>query len=511
MSFTKSSLTYSLLALAAALTPVLISAALIHLYLGKSVTDFVPTWSDEVSYWHQTLTFAKTGFQGGYYTVSEAPAPAAFTHYYIYGPWYPILYGSIAAVVGWTTYTALFINWAILAGAGALFGLALRLSRTHLLLFAGLMATYWPLQLYLATNMQEALQAANAVVLALIFTVALREQNRLPRRTRCLMVLALTWVSLLRLSWIMLYPPLLLLTAPKSWRGQLLALAQSAACMGLVLWVFQYVGAPGSALFTLFAPLAAFRESVSAGVEATIRYGLANAGRYLDASKQPLDVLQTLQVGLVLAVSLVWLGREAVRRGRHLAGALPLEYAFHLYNLAGIVLAHFILYDVGRWRDYRVIAAHLLLSLLVLLAFKRWRVVGLLIASNLVCIGFFLNTYTGFMRPKLTGDRALTAQTESALHQMIYYDSAAPSGWCNTLLFQVGDYQSFLTGVPAGIGLTFFVQTEDANLHWRSRYVLLRQADYEAVQKLPHPPRLERVGALLNDRQLYLNRDAPCS
>ena len=51
-----------------ACVPVL-TIALVHWLFGVPISAFRPVLSDEVSYWHEALTFAYTGLRGGYYTL----------------------------------------------------------------------------------------------------------------------------------------------------------------------------------------------------------------------------------------------------------------------------------------------------------------------------------------------------------------------------------------------------------------------------------------------------------
>src|SRR5262245_38029134 len=89
--------------------------------IGGSLQTFVPTYSgvynDALGYWRTVLTFSQVGFQGGYYTFNELPAPASFTHFYVYGPMYPLIYGTLGRVFGWYPVTGVIINLGLVSAA----------------------------------------------------------------------------------------------------------------------------------------------------------------------------------------------------------------------------------------------------------------------------------------------------------------------------------------------------------------------------------------------------------
>jgi hypothetical protein len=92
---------YLLLAFVTALTPVLAAALLVLATPDVTPNRFYPFKVDEMRYWHQIATFRAVGFNGGYYTIDEQPAPASFSHFHTKGPLFPMLYGTIACFVGW--------------------------------------------------------------------------------------------------------------------------------------------------------------------------------------------------------------------------------------------------------------------------------------------------------------------------------------------------------------------------------------------------------------------------
>jgi hypothetical protein len=65
-------------------------------------------------------------------------------------------------------------------------------------------------------------------------------------------------------------------------------------------------------------------------------------------------------------------------------------------------------------------------------------------------------------------------------------------------------------GVPPGIGLSLFIQVDDPNLTFKSRYILLNDEDNALLQQRDHSPRLELL-THTSIGHLYLNLDAECA
>ena len=63
------------LGLVVSVIPALVAGLMIASNPGAEILDYTPQWSDEVYNWHQVATFRAVGFDGGYYTSNERPAP----------------------------------------------------------------------------------------------------------------------------------------------------------------------------------------------------------------------------------------------------------------------------------------------------------------------------------------------------------------------------------------------------------------------------------------------------
>jgi hypothetical protein len=165
--------------------------------------------------------------------------------------------------------------------------------------------------------------------------------------------------------------------------------------------------------------------------------------------------------GLKVAVvaGLVWVHRRRVDDVVRFAvagtpgdEARPLLFAG--MNLALVVGVILVAYDVQHFRDYRVMAPHLLLSALVLVSGPAYRWTLTLAAVNLLFLSAFLKEFDVHW-PRVAKGRIAAAAID--LQPYLSYDPAAASPWQNTLL--VPDVRlANRVRVPPGIGVSWGVQ-----------------------------------------------------
>jgi hypothetical protein len=230
---------------------------------------------------------------------------------------------------------------------------------------------------------------------------------------------------------------------------------------------------------------------------------------------------------------MVWrLGRE--RREREDTTALR-EWFFHLTNLGSVALTNLLFYVPAGY--LRVMAPHLLLSLLVMVRFRRYLLVGAIVVSSLVTLGSFLDVYRGWALNYVPRE-GVTERSESLLRYVRYepdydrlanqreqmarlvrYRANAPNPWCNTLLLPVSLYDERVTLIPAGIGVSYILDAATRKAYnWfgpalerpvKSRYVLLARDDRSFDHEVD-AERLRLVGTYPFGR-LYENPVSRCS
>lgn len=440
-------------------------------YLNTSLTAFSPFINDEVINWHMVETFQQTGFAGGYYTKYEVPAPAEFTHFYTWGPVHPMIYGGLATLTGWESYTPVLINITLLTLALGLFMMVIRPKTGQIILIGLAMLTFWPVWLYTTSGFQESFQQAIGIGLAIIFILALNKRQHLTNRA----VLAgsgfILFATMARLTWGIAIPLLFWLIAPgiqrfRQHRRRYWVAMGIVVLVGMVLvaLVFTSMSAPyeGSRLYQIF-----YNRSFSALAD-NINLNLS---RLFDGPAL-MVALRIQMIVLAVAVLLAYpIGRWWQRRYKDYAPVEMADVIFSVVMLASVFVFAFLFYIFEGWRDYRVIAPHLLVVLLVLIGRKRYALAGLVILSNILLFGTFRETLKDERINNFTTDQTITAEFEEQIAGVLVYDSGAESAWCNTVLTGIVVYP--LMGVPPGIGISFH-NGEIDNLTYplKSRYIL---------------------------------------
>ncbi|MBA3872866.1 MAG: hypothetical protein H0X30_27360 [Anaerolineae bacterium] len=489
-----------------AITPVLVCYLLITLD-GYHLNDFLPNFSDEIVYWQQINTFKEVGMNGGYFTFNELAPAAEFTHFYTYGPWYPALYGTIARVIGWNATTTQLINSILVGLALILFCYVARLNERQLLLTILVLATTWSFLLYFFTGMQEGFQQALAIVIASIFVIALRDKDAVTNKFRLVALAFITFATLMRLSWAILYIPFLLLTTRHSSRRLIIAISITLLLIIPVMLFANYTGAPGNN--SIFSVLLAFKTSFSAGLGNLTEYFLYNIGRLFLWPKKGTDIVQTYQVlGLIIAFSAYTIQLSIHHRNQN--NQLT-EAKFHLYNIGVTLVAALALYIVGTGGDQRVLVCHLIISFLIMISFKRYRSILLISFINIIFVTGFIIDFRGLVLPKYEPAHTVYEDFKQLVSTYISYDPNTKNAWCNTMLFSAKYFDSTaLIGLPPGIGISFFYDAAKPILTFKSRYLFLDVDDYHIVSTHANAPQLTYLADTAIGK-LYRNESVDCS
>ena len=469
------------------LLPALSLTGLASVYLGQSFANFHPDTSDAIMYWHQIKTFAAVGFSGGYYTVGEETPAASFTHFYAWGPWYIALYGLIGKAVGWSLWSPMLFDVAAvtLALLGAV--LLIRPNSRQLVLVLLVLLTYWPLHLYLPRGMQEPFHYAVAIMLAGIFYRLLVHEDAVPHRLLAAALVMILGAGIVRPTWAVLLLPLVTIVVEKRLHGcaprgsrfrQMFCgwpfLTACAVVAGIFL-LSRYVAAPYP--HRVMSDLQVLLSSPIDGVQRLLAVTTAQGMTYLwpDVENPVWTLLRYQALGIVLWMTVLAFRRRGNDAGQGAPGRPPWRWAercTHILNLSLIVLLVLMLWRVGHEGDYRVVAPHLLLSLLLLAACGRGRVVAVAVLAGLLFTPSFLAAYNDRTPPQFTDEQAridaFAAQTAGTL---VYQAQGDP--WCNTILLpQRTAFLPEALAIPAGIGLSFyFDNTSPSEL--KSRYVMV--------------------------------------
>ncbi len=488
------------LALLVMLLPLIVGSILLATRHQTTLNALTPFWSDELYYWHQAQTFGAAGFEGGYYSVSETPARFAFSRFYTWGVFTPMVYGVIARFSQWS------LNGITLANVGFItvsIGVALALtrpSRRDTLLMGLVMATFLPLILLLPTSMQDVMHMAIAVVLGGCFARLLKGQPL----NRWAVGAFILGAVLLRPTWgILLYPLLWLGRAP-SLRRMVLEGLGVTVLFGAVAWFFQGTGAPYPHFRTqFFAELASPLEAIGGLWD----YFWYNAGLLLSEGHWAARFQRVQIVVLLVGIIGVW-GVQHWRKQRplHTQDAL-----FHLWHLMAVYGATMTLHEVIDGRDYRVLASHLLLSLVVFVLHARPRFALIAIISVCVTAGAWLTQYDEWTAPSTNAVSYSEWQMlKGTLAELAPYQPNE-NGWCNTVshsLLYVVDYAGapqVILAFDGGLGLSW-INPENPPQAFKAGYLLLTDGDYDQWRTRLNTSRL----LLVPQGALYKNLNSRC-
>ena len=480
--------------------PAVLTYLLVTVYLNKSLLQFIPKWSDDLINWHQVATFFKVGFNGGYYTVNEQAAAAAFTHFYAHGPMYPLLFGVFANFTGWEFNTAPFLNIIILTFSIAFFILYTKPNNFQLLLIGVTLLTCWPLHLYIATNMREALFLSfSFLYIAYFYKILIEGVNvKLFDLFMCFIVIVL--MTLFKVTNVVFLIPYLLLIYRRFKPSKIYFILASFILIILLGFAGTWIMAPfPNNQFSEIS--AAFSVSLFSGLKKFIINTALNIGQfYLHGNI--LFISMRAQLILIIFAGF-WLKLRA-----HRDKTTVQESLFVLISCISSFILFIFLNDVGDWRDYRFFAPIVLTVALLFISRKRVFLSLLLLSVNFVAFPNFLETYPKNILsafPEIEVAKSISQFSEE-ISGIVKYDQAL-DGWGNTLLisrYMLGDRR--ILGVPAGIGISLF-STEEFDLQKlpeiKSRYLLLDEADYQTLTERSIPLEFKRQTSL---GKLYLNQ-----
>ena len=475
------------------LVPAVSLTGMAYVYVGQRLAYFHPVQSDAIMYWHQIKTFAAVGFSGGYYTVGEEAAAASFTHFYAWGPWFIALYGLIGKAVGWSLWSPMLFDVAAvtLALLGAV--LLIRPNSRQLVLVLLVLLTYWPLHLYLPLAMQEPFHYAVAILLAGIFYRVVVHEGAVPHWLLGTALVMIVGAALVRPTWAALLLPLVTIVVEKRPHGcaprgsrfrQMFCgwpfLTACAVVAGIFL-LSRYVAAPYP--HRVMSDVQVLLRSPVDGLQKLLAVTTVQGMNYLWPDVQyPVWTLLRYQVlGIVLWMTVLAIRCRGNETGQGAPGRPPwhkAERRTHILNLSLIVLLVLMLWQVGFWMDYRIVAPHLLLSLLLLAACGRGRVVAVMALAGLLFTSSFLAEYDDLAPRQFTDEQAridaFAAQTAGTL---VYQAQGDP--WCNTILLPLQTaFHPESLAIPAGIGLSFDLDISSRS-ELKSRYVMVDDKNRE--------------------------------
>lgn len=491
--------------------PGLASIALVAYFFNVPLSAFTPSVNDEINYWHEILSFATHGFNSGYYTVEELTAAASFTPFGCHGPVYNMLYGTAAKLAGWNFASPPIFN-IVLITASLVFLLALtKPDKSRLFLISAVIMTFWPILLYIPSVFQETFHFSCAIVLAaMVFHLYKKNETSSPALAiQGLLLLVLSIASLVRPTWSLLFPVILLGYRHKRTNMSTI-IALTVGCVLTIIFHATYIwfSAPFPVGFAHNMILLG-RTSISQATNYIASHFFTNLERMLFLKGD--FVLETFQRWQAAALAITAFGILITRRIKtRLTGKTELsheedDYLFHIMNLGPVLLITLLLYELADLKDFRVIAPHILISLLLMALMGRRRLTLALVGSYIV-LGFsfpVLYRYIHYKHFVYEANKNDPTDFRQQINAVSFNLNA--SRWDNSILIDVSDYRFFLTGLPAGIGINFVMDWTYLNSPIKSRYILIQPHLYNKVKNKANL-KLISSGKFGN---LYLNRGMP--
>jgi hypothetical protein len=483
------------LRIAAVAVFLLVPAAVVLLALAghhATLADVRPSWNDDLNYYNEIACFVRAGFGGGYCVVDERTAPATWSHFGPHGPAFPVLYGLPARLVGWFPTSGSYFNIAVMALAAGVWVWLARPDLKQLAVATVLVASFWPAILSLPSTYQDALHFAIAFVLAGLAQRALRDA--VSPRSSWPLVVAIILASLVRLPWILVLVPWAAIAFPgKRWYSRCAILLSVACLIPGVTWAWGAICSPYDDLLSDW--IAEAKSQPKFAFWDLLWHWNREWAAYFDQTKTP-------TVSMLLRYQIVAL--FVLAAGLLIRRTYPRATVFAALNVLVVLVPTMLIYGTFDWHDYRVIAPHMLLALLVLLS-ADYRIVLPFVAANLLFVGPFLGQFADWTRPRLRPDVA--APFREAIAPFVEYNPAA-GPWGNTILVPVDLWSVTLEGIPAGVGATMLYHEERLKRPVRSRWVLLHgqpPASYGRLKLVAEVP----VEAEPPVAQLYENLDCP--
>jgi len=457
-------------ALLLALLPLAAAEGLARMRLGGSLARSLPYVSDEVAYWSQVATFAAAGFDGGYATIDERPARAAFTHFGPNGPVFSMMYGAPARLTGWGYRTAPIygaIAWVV---AAVIWVLA---ARPAPLQAALLLATFWPVVLAAPNTMQEPLHLAVGCVLAALLPtlVGFAPAHRVWWRWLAAALAVSIVASLVRPVWgIAAIGAGWQMARSRGARWGGWGLVAGAALCAVAYVSFSALASPYPSAVGGLGLLTGNPSGSAVLLARAVRDG---AAVWLTGDAEPLERAFRFEVLAVTALCAWSAWRDSDAAARRIAAAMSL-------TLALVIVGNLALRNTGSWQDYRTATPVLLMAVLTASA-ARFRWTWAVVAANLALAPVAVATFDDFHAERFATDREpRIAQFAAAVDGVIRFDPAL-GGWGNTVLVSVDRYDTPLMGLPRGIAVSAVFDWTDVALPVRSRYLLLTDAE---VQRL---------------------------
>ncbi|MHC4707563.1 MAG: hypothetical protein ACYS8I_10820, partial [Planctomycetota bacterium] len=299
-----------------------------------------------------------------------------------------------------------------------------------------------------------------------------------------------------KLTWSFLFFPFFLHIRQRLHLNILQAVAISCVLVLASFLLYNQLAAP----YPNFAGhlLKVFGQSLIDGVILLSQHAWLSLENFFDWNHRLLWLMLRLQI----LVSVFWVGlllwrhRDVQENWR--------ECSVVIASSGSLIVLTILLYDVSDWRDFRLLAPALLLSMLIFVDRQRLFLVGVLVAGNLAVLPDFIAAHeTVFTQGRFSENQDRLNEFVQQISPVIQFDDQK-DGWRNTILVPRRiAIDPLIIGIPEGIGISWFKFAKRLP-RVRSRYAILDPPSYQILSRRA---KLEFVKTtVLGD--LYVNRTA---
>lgn len=488
--------------LAASITPVIVLAVIYGVW-GAKLSDYLPIfWNDATGYWLWVRQFSHYGFNSGYNFANELMPAASFNRFGEGSPVFVYLYGVIGRIVGWTPQLPILINFGLITASVYIFSRTRQFDNSQNLVVFIILLVSWPILLFLPTTSHETLNQAIAIGMAGIFLPTQQGKN-IGNGKKIIFVLFVFFAGLVRLSWVILFFPLLFFYFQGSlFRKILLSGVIGGTLSVAIVLVIRYLVPPVNN--SIFATLGGNNPSIFIAV---LEHFLREFRDLVRPGHVTPGLATIFIVMILLGYSILDLSNK-IGQKQPIETLLKSQAFFDFYNMATLLLAGMTLYLADGF--YRVFFPPLMISIFMQIAQRNYRFIKIMVIFSLL-FAPLMATYNNDLhgtKINYTNKMEEVSASKPILDSLVVFNETTNNPWCNTILITLDFYDGRLTALNPGIGISYILFHPLETIPIQSHYLLLAQEDHD---KLLEEYNLRAVQlASLPIGNLYQNLDSDC-
>jgi hypothetical protein len=408
--------------------------------------------------------------------------------------------------MGWLPVIPIYINFILLSLSIFLFLWITKLDAGQIIFAGFAIILNWPVLLFLPLTTHETLNQAIGILITIMIIWLLPNRKRVGYWSKLGIILFVYFATLIRLSWGLLLIPMLFycINGKLVWRGLLSILLGGGLYLSVVLLMSYFLPPLNNSI------LRGFTSGISEGPRIFLDLIYMQFAYMFQPKQFTPNILVMFEMLIVIGWSLYRLMHFARSNKPNILSILDSPEMFNVYNMVSLGLAGltFYLYEAF----YRTFAPAMLIVYLLQVARKDYKFLSALLVVNVLFFSAYMTYHYGIgdyqiVRTNYTTGIPHGSQIRSEVEKHIIYVPSAKSPWCNTLLIPLRYYDSRLTLIPPGIGVSYILDPETYQLPIKSRYILFDQETYDMYKDRVD---LELLVTLpIGD--LYRNRDVDCS